>query len=256
MKEFQLGKHKVSIYNSIDELPMARFHKYNKMLLVDAGLGSDLNAVDGHIERAVRYIKNDQRNEAAQELQNLRQSIYLVMQQTMPNHLSFATLVASIDGKPMDDLSDDGLRKVVEILSDVPINDVTAQSEAVKKKIDEELTLYFPDTFDSSLEKEYYDLMKKRTMVTLQAVVDDTEEKQQEIDRLTDKLVTFTKPRNFVGKDSSEIEYDKQYEDMCLLMSQHLHTNPKKFTVLEYYNAYAYIKKSMKQQQKRGKKPV
>lgn len=51
MKECIINKHNVVLYDSIDELPMLRFHKYNKMLLVDAGVGSDLSDFDRHIER-------------------------------------------------------------------------------------------------------------------------------------------------------------------------------------------------------------
>ncbi len=57
MKKVKLNGHKVVIYDSIDELPIVRFHKYSKMLLVDAGVGSDINDCDAHIERATRYIR-------------------------------------------------------------------------------------------------------------------------------------------------------------------------------------------------------
>lgn len=43
MRKIVLAKHKVELYDSIDELPIVRFHKYNKMLLIDAGVGSDLS---------------------------------------------------------------------------------------------------------------------------------------------------------------------------------------------------------------------
>ena len=251
MREVKVGKHKVVLYNSIEELPMARFHKYNKMMLVDAGLGSDLNAVDGHIERAVAFIRNDRRQEAATELENMRQAIYLVMQQVSPRHLSFAVLVKSVDGMTCDDISDEGLQRVVDMLADVPVGDMTAEGEAVKKKIDNELNIYFPDVFDNVMEKEYYDLMKRRTQAMLDAVLNgDTEEQREVIGRLTDELVMFSKPRSFTGKDSAEVAYDKQYEDMCLTMSQQLHQDPKKYTVMEYYNAYGYIKKQLKRQKR------
>ena len=254
MKEVKLGKHKVVLYNSIEELPIVRFHKYNKMLLVDAGLGSDLGAIDGHIERAVRFIRNDQRNEAAAEMDNIRQTVFMIMQGMSPKHLSFATLVSEIDGKPCTDLSDDGLQKVLEILSDVPIGEMTAEHEAVKKKIDDELTVYFPDDFDSASEKEYYDIMKRRTQVMLDAVMNgETEERKALIEKLTDELVCFTKPKVFTGKDSVEITYDKQFEDMCLMMAQQLHTDPKKFSVMEYYNAYHYIKEMQRKQKRQNK---
>ena len=254
MKEVKLGKHKVVLYNSIEELPIVRFHKYNKMLLVDAGLGSDLGAIDGHIERAVRFIRNDQRKEAAAEMDNIRQTVYMIMQGMSTKHLSFATLVSEIDGKPCTDLSDEGLQKVLDVLSDVPIGEMTAEHEAVKKKIDDELTVYFPDDFDSASEKEYYDIMKRRTQVMLDAVMNgETEERKALIDKLTDELVCFTKPKVFTGKDSVEITYDKQFEDMCLVMAQQLHTDPKKYSVMEYYNAYHYIKEMQRKQKRQNK---
>lgn len=254
MKEVKIGKHKVLLYNSIEELPIVRFHKYNKMLLVDAGLGSDLEAIDGHIERAVRFIRNDQRKEAAAEMDNIRQTVFMIMQGMSPKHLSFATLVSEIDGKPCTDLSDDGLQKVLDMLSDVPIGEMTAEHEAVKKKIDDELTVYFPDDFDSASEKEYYDIMKRRTQAMLDAVMNgETEERKALIEKLTDELVCFTKPKVFTGKDSVEITYDKQFEDMCLVMAQQLHTDPKKFSVMEYYNAYHYIKEMQRKQKRQNK---
>jgi hypothetical protein len=189
MKEVKLGKHKVMLYNSIDELPIVRFHKYNKCLLVDAGLGSDLSAVDGHIERAVRFINGGHKQEAATEMENIRQTIYLIIQGMNPRHLAFAALVKEIDGKACDDISDEGLQRTLELLGDVPVKEMTAENEAVKKKIDEELTLYFPDVFDSATEKEYHDLMKRRTQAMLDAVIEgETAERTAEIERLTERL--------------------------------------------------------------------
>ena len=48
MRKIVLAKHKVELYDSIDELPIVRFHKYNKMLLIDAGVGSDLSDWDAN----------------------------------------------------------------------------------------------------------------------------------------------------------------------------------------------------------------
>lgn len=254
MREVTLKGHKVMLYNSIEELPMVRFHKFNKCLLVDAGIGSDLSAFDGHIERVVRYIKNDQREEANKELQNLRQSVFMVLQELSPQHMAFACMVVSIDGEACDDISDEGLRKILETLGDVPVGEVTAESEAVKKKIDEDLTVYFPSIFDDSRSKEYYDKLKARTQAMLESIVQgDTDERKQRIERLTDELVTFTKPRSFAGSKSAEVVYDRQFEDMCLVISQNLHTQPKKYTVLEYYHAYLFIERQQKEQKRQNK---
>ena len=62
--------------------------------------------------------------------------------------------------------------------------------EAVKKKIDEELQMYFPRLFDDATVKEYYDELRNRTMLMLDAIINgDTEGKRAEIDKITKKLL-------------------------------------------------------------------
>jgi hypothetical protein len=114
--------------------------------------------------------------------------------------------------------------------------------------------LYFPAVFDDSSSKEFYDLLKERTKAMLDCIIEgDTKERQQRVDELTDKIFTFSKPKQFTGKSSLEIEYDKQFEDMCLLISQNLHADAKKMTVLEYYNAYQFIQRQTKEQKRQNK---
>ena len=124
MKEVEFAGHKVVLYDSIDELPIARFHKYNRYLLVDAGVGSEISDFDNHIERVVRYIRNKDNESAGKELENLRQNVFMVLSEQNIKHLSFACLVKTIDGKANDDLSPDGLAKVLELLSDTPRGDL------------------------------------------------------------------------------------------------------------------------------------
>ena len=253
MREVTLAGHRVTLYTSIEELPMARFHKYNKYLLVDAGIGSDMQAVDGHISRVVQYIKDGKREEAGRELENLRQNFYMIMSETNPRQMSFACLVKELDGEVCDDLSDEGLQRVCAKLSDIPVNEVTAEHEAVKKKIEDELRVYFPALFDDVRAKEFYDLVKQRANEMLDAIIKG-EDREQRIEILTGKLLTYSKPLDFgSGAGNAEVEYDRRYEDMCLLISQNLHTDAKKFTTMEFYNAYSYIEKQQKREKRQNK---
>lgn len=247
MKKVQIGGKEVELFDAIEGLPMVRFHKYNKMLLVDAGIGSDLADFDAHIEKAVVYLKSKTPELAAIELENMRQNVYFIQSGISPKHLAFCVLVKSIDGIEQNDLSLEGLQKILETFAEVPNDELTAQMDAVKKKIDEELQLYFPKAFDDSTIKEYYDDLRKRTLLMLQTIIDgDTEDKRAEIDRITILLITYNKPHVFSGTDNAEIQHDKSFENMCLLISQHLHTDAKKYTVLEFYNAFEYIKEMLK----------
>lgn len=252
MKTVLINNKKVELYDSIEDLPIIRFHKYNKMLLVDAGIGSDLADFDRHIEKAIRYAAGTKPDLAIAELQNLRQNVYFVQSEMSPRYLAFAVLVKSIDGTPCDDLSDDGLQKTISLFSDVPHSEITSQLETVKKKIDDELRLYFPRLFDDAQVKEYYDKLKQRTIAVLRTIIDGraTEEDAKEIDNITGELITYFNPQEYSGSDGVEIRQDRQFENMCLLLSQNLHVEPKKFTVLEYYNAFEFIKEQAKKANK------
>ena len=251
MKYFFLGRHRVKVYDSIDELPMARFHKYNKFLLIDAGLGSDMQSFDAHIEKVVRFMRTGDTDNAAKELENMRQNIYVMQTEQSPQNLSFAALVAEIDDVEMNDLSDDGLERVRQMLLDAPRKDITAALQAVKKKIDDDLMLYFPSLFDSTDEKEYYDMMKRRAQMELEQITDgDSEERRARITELEDRMVTAVKPRTFTGRDAFGVQHDKAYMKMCLMISSNLNADATRMTVLEYYTASEYMHEMAKERQK------
>lgn len=260
MKTVTIKDMSVEIYDSIEDLPILRFHKYNKMLLVDAGIGSDLADFDRHIEKAIKYAASPTPNLAISELQNLRQNVYFVQSELSPRYLAFAVLVKSINGRACNDLSDDGLQKIISLFNDVSHSEITAQLEAVKKKIDDELRLYFPRLFDDATLKEYYDKLKQRTIVVLRTIIDGraTEADAKEIDDITSELITYFNPQEFTGSNGVEIQQDRQFENICLILSQNLHVDPKRFTVLEYYNAFEYIKDQARKanKQKRRNKAI
>ena len=258
MQTVKIGKHTVEMYDAIDELPVVRFHKYQKFLLVDAGIGGDIVAFDQRIEKTRRFLMDGKPDKAQQELENLRQTVYLIQSEISPKHLSFATLVTKMDGRDCDDLSDGALAKLLETLNDVPEKELTAQLEAVKKKIDGQLRLYFPALFADSSVKEYYDIMKKRTMAVLTNIIAGVPHPDEtpEIEKLTTALITYTHPQTFSGSESVEIQFDRQFENLCLALSEQLHVRPKEYTVLEFYNAFDFVRERAKETenaQKRAK---
>ena len=245
MKTIEIGKYKVELYDSIDELPIKRFHKFNKYLLVDAGVGSDLNDINEKIAKIMRYVDRSDKVNARIELENLRQAMYLVTQETNLKHLAFMVLVKSIDGKEQTDLSDEGVRATQKVFENQSLNFIDQLFQSVKKKIDEELNLYFPSQFDDAAVKEYHDKLKSRILFQLDTIIRNADNKQ-EIDQIDDFLLTLAKPKVFSGKESTEIKYDRQFEDMCLFLSQELSLDIDKLSVLQFYNSFEYIKKQRK----------
>lgn len=252
MKTGKINKHTVEIFDAIDELPIQRFQKYNKYMLIDSGVGSDLQDILDHIERAKIYIKANPAMAVA-ELDNLRQAIYLVSEEMSPKYMAFAVLVNKIDGKPADDLSDVGLKNVLETLKDVPKTWIDRILDSVKKKIDRELSLYFPGKFEDATTKQYFDELRSHTLLRLKHIItgEDVEQACKEIEI---RLAMLIKPRIFSGKRSAEIAYDKQFEEMCLVLSQNLQVQPQRMTVLQFYNAFEYLKKQAKKNKRNAKK--
>ena len=251
MKVVTLGKHLVTLYTSIDELPMERFHRYNKMLLIDAGIGSDMTSFDAHIEKVVRYIKNGDSENAAKEMENMRQNVYVIQTEQSPANISFAVLVKEIDGKECDDISDEGLERTRAMLSDVTRKEITTVQAEVKKKIEDELMEYFPANFNNVEEREYYDNMKRLAVEKLGQIANgETEQGRKRIEALEDRLVLAVKPKAFTGKDAVGVQHDKAYVKMCLMISSNLNVETKGMTVLEYYTATEYMNEMMKERRK------
>ena len=246
----KIGKH------TIEELPIVRFHKYQKLLLVDAGVGSDIAAFDQHVERVRRYIAAEKPENAQQELENLRQCVYMVQNGISPQHRAFAVLVTKIDGQECNDLSDDALTAITEKLKDAPVKDVAAQLEAAKKKIDGELMMYFPSLFNDSEIKEYYDILRKRTLEILRGIAagKDNPDRTDVVEKLTTALITYSNPKVFTGSNGLEIQFDRQFENLCLVLSEQLHVEPKKYSVLEFYNAFDFVKERQRQMEKANKR--
>lgn len=254
MKQVQLNGHSVRIFDSIDELPIVRFHKYNRMILVDAGVGSDISDFDAHIERVVRYIRKGDNDSAAKELDNLRQNVYMIMQGQSVNDLSFACLVESIDGEACEDLSPEGLQKIVDTLGGVTRKELADAYQSAKKKIDEELALYFPSLFDDVTTREYYDILKRLTVTNLTRIAEgDSDERRQKAEELRERLVLFQKPKVFTGHDGLEVRHDKEFETMCLAITKETGRDAKGMTVLEYYNAYEYLQEKARKMQNKAR---
>lgn len=256
MVTVKIGKHTVEMYDAIEELPIVRFHKYQKLLLIDAGIGADITALDQRLEKTRRFLADGKPEKAQQELENLRQSVYLIQAGISPKHRAFAVLVAKIDGQECNDISDDALKKITDALNDTPEKELAARLDAAKKKIDAELRLYFPALFADSELKEYYDLLKRRTAAILEAIISGkkVDESDRKIEKLTTELVTYAKPKNFSGSESVEIQFDRQFENLCLVLSEQLHVKPKEYSVLEFYNAFDFVQERARQAEKAQKR--
>ena len=72
------------------------------------------------------------------------------------------------------------------------------------------------------------------------------------VEKLNTKLITYTNPKIFAGSDGVEVKFDREFENLCLVLSEQLHVKPKEYSVMEFYNAFDFIQGRAKQTQKRA----
>lgn len=133
MKEVTLAGKRVEYYDSIEDMPIKNFHAFNKMMLIDAGVGSDLNDILDHVAKIERFVGVGDKQNAFKKLDNLRQSLCLISESTSIRHLSFMALIKSINGKPVYDISDDALKARLKEFETVKTGFLHSLIEAVKK---------------------------------------------------------------------------------------------------------------------------
>ena len=68
------NNHIIEIYDSIETLPIDRFQMYNMKVLIDAGIGGDLNGFNTRMSNVLQLIDKDV-DSAKKELTNLHQNV-------------------------------------------------------------------------------------------------------------------------------------------------------------------------------------
>lgn len=252
MRTEKIAGYTVQLYDSIEDLPIRRFHKFNKYLLVDSGIGSDIEDINAHIHRVSLFMDSDM-DSAKRELENLRQSLFMVSEETNLKHLAFVLLIHSIDGKEVTDISEEGAKAIVEKLGSEKRGVISRIFTAIKKKVELELSLYFPGNMEDSTIKEYYDKLKRRTQLILDSITKgvDISKELKEIDAF---LLSLVKPKVFTGKESEEILYDKRFEKINMVLRQEVPgLDVGSMSVMEYFTAMEHIKNKARNTRKDGR---
>lgn len=247
-----LDKHNFEFFDDINELPIKQFHLYSKYVMLESNLGSDIQAFDAHLARAMQFLGRDDKK-CQQELLNLRQNYYFILNGTDLINKATMCLVSKVDGKKWEDFSESGIDRLYSLAFNEKVRTFVELKGKLHKRIDEELVKYFPDIFESSVRKNYTDLLRKRALLQLSYIIEGADH-TEEINALTNDILRYYEPKNFEGKESEEIKFDKQFEEMCLIIAREYGGNVKDYSVMEFYSAYTRMDKENKEMRKRLKK--
>lgn len=248
MKTIRIANNKVEIYDSIDDLPILRYQKFNKCLLIDSGIGSSVNDIDSHITKIAKFITLDNKESALQELQNMRQNFFMITSGISPKYLAFGAMIKSVNGVEQLDLSDEALKALVERLN---INNSLLSKivEDIKKNLENELDLYWPNEFKDKKDTKVFQLLQKQIELKAESIIAD-KDNSEEIRGIDEQLFTLFKPQIFYGNKSVEIAFDKNFEVACTIIAQETSLNAREMNVLQFYETINTIRKQAEEKAK------
>lgn len=141
MKTVTFGPNVLVLYDSIFNIPPHRESIMNYYAMSEAGIGHDWNSIQSHLSGVVMAAHQGLKDVAyqavlSQEIENLTLGYISMASKYNPEYISWLCLIRSINGEPLDDLSEENLISVGEKLSMEVLDEYGWReiSEIIKKK--------------------------------------------------------------------------------------------------------------------------
>ena len=233
----------------IDEMTYHNYMMYNMSVMMDSGIGSDLNSFTDRLNDIVAYATRGDMEGLNKCVQNTQMCYQFIMMQTSPEMASFIWMIKTINGEPIGELTDERIKILTKELSrkGLTVAKVKGFLNSLKKKIQTQFDIFLPNWVDKTGLK-YLAHLKKRTALVLEGVMgSDVEAKIMEID---DLIFGMSKPKGFSGAQGVQVQSFLNYNSTSTLLKQKGLGDPKKMTVVETLQALDILKKQLKPSKK------
>jgi len=108
--------------------------------------------------------------------------------------------------------------------------------------------MFFPSLFDNIEEVQSRSFRKKRLLALCDMIIaTDKDEAVKKLYEIEVSMLNLVRPKNFIGTDSYEIQFEKNYQTVCHGLNSHTNKDVKKMTVLEVYTLMEMLKKKEKE---------
>lgn len=119
MRVVKVGESVVEFFDSPDEMPMRRYQRFNKFVMIDNEVGSNFEDYNRRTMKGIELLKKNLVTEAIQEFSNRRQMVFNSFEGYSPKGRALAILVHSIDGDVFNDYSKGSLDKIEDKLNEI-----------------------------------------------------------------------------------------------------------------------------------------
>lgn len=128
--------HKIEVFESIQELGILRFQKFNKYQMQSNEVGSTFEDYDARTSKALAFLDKKMIPEAIQELSNRRLTVYNAYNENTISGKAFAVMIKRIDDKYYNGTNPDEIDEILLHLERIGLSHVTSIETLmeVKKK--------------------------------------------------------------------------------------------------------------------------
>lgn len=247
---YKFKNHEIELFDSTQKLTIVRFQRFNKYQMIACNVGSDFSDYDRRMEKALAFLAKSMVPEAMQELKNMRQTVFNAYNEFTPAGKSFAVMVKRIDSVNYEEYTPDDLDRIIVHLNRIgfDIDNVSTALQAVKKKIETELFVYFPESFPKGGDKEESALRFNRCNIMLDKIIENKESLDKHLYDVEKEILEQDKPNIWnVWEDNNmerilEVDFRKYGLTIAQMSGQVLHD----MTVFDFYTTVELLKEKHK----------
>lgn len=246
---YKHGKHEIEIFDSIHNLPILRFQRFNKYQMIASEVGNTFADYDQRTLKALQFLQKGMKDEAIQELENRRQTVFNAFNEFTPVGKSFAILVKRIDNVVYDTFSPDDLDRCLLHLEKIGLGTKEAIEtlQEVKKKIETELVVYYPEFFPKNGNKEQTALRVRRVNLILDSIINQQIEEDQ-IFNVEKEILETDKPNvwNVWKKGNMERVLEVEFHKFAISVVEKLKQPLDTLTTFTFYATVEHLKEVYK----------
>lgn len=258
MKRINLNeKNYIIKYRKAEETPLKRYSKFQKYLLYKTGVGCDMPSIASHFNSWFTLNAHGKHEESRTEAENLYYNFFSILNEVDYEDLAFASMIYSINGVPVTDLSEENLNDVIQWLSDngMTKEKVSEEVDDTRSAILSDLQVYFPKFFPDTDDMQFYQQRKRELLLKAEKIIQQLESEDftfdDEIQKLLNDITLFfidlNKPKKFTPDDveNAAVKMDSSFEQLCSMVEMN-GAKTHNFTLIEFYSRLEYLRKANK----------
>lgn len=253
MRTLQISpRHSLQFFQSIMELPAGRHIEYQCYSAEQAGVGSTEEDAQRHEELAARFgARADKQREQNLELANAHYCRAWVEQNYSPRRMAFASLIATVDGESITDVTEEGLRELLVRLSVIGLTNEQVEEalKSVEDAFGAELAHHFPARYDSDVsEIGRAEKLRRRALVMCDYILDQDPAHLTTIEEIDNALLDMVEPEVFETGDPENAIVLRRvaFAQLCAVIADHGTPEPEKLTLFQLQSRVDYVTKKMK----------